>query len=910
MRYHFLGHKLHRSYGTRKLVSSVIVVLLFIIGLLTIQYKSDPYLINHPKDSKYKHIVDIVFKLISDNDHLQTHELTEDLFNHQFVPFRDINNDLVLNQINNHTPYDMNPNLYWAILLEQILHDPSNIKFAWYDFVENRQYNSLLRIHYNKFENVKISCKTVNFKSIPKDILNLDGSFMSSNSSLPETLRTNGIFIKDLINRYTSSSFLIKNKNGQYDPHQVCIDQDHKLSVFHKEAKEHLQNVDFYLSPFLQTELRANVRPEVYGLQATSYVINNQKDPLGVILLKFFDYNKEIYNCGLRYYDINSEKFQKDNKSPLMGENYDTLGVYEQFKDQISLNQEDLLAKFNTLEFDLNNDEPIQPLELPKDRFLFNIKATIKRLESMDSLTKSQTNYLESLKYYNQIHYSQATKHFDEPGSILQFRGKGNHYDSLFFHTNRLEENPQLKQASIHNLLLTLQNLVSGMGLAGWISHGNLLSWSYNGLNFPWDEDVDYQMPIQDLHKLAELANNTIILQDPQYGNGKYFLNVGNLLGRTHGNGKNNIDARLIDVDTGLYIDITGLSYNGEVVSERQYDMLFDFFKDNMDHVETWLEEGNDLQDDSTTDIDKLDSNVYLNKLTRDVVIDKKERQNMIKKCKDTLVKENNNKKKIWENIPKDPNDIDEEDQRIYDLIHAYLYDITYQQRLHMNMKMDLVTCKNRHFSKTADLQFLRPTFFQRIPLYVPAGYYSLLTQEYKKIDTENNIHDDFLEYQRYVYLPILKTWIDKQSAASFLNLPHKIFNEGDYTNDDNCVNLSDESINNLDLEQSELLLVNMCDISGHKFNNILTISDIAEQFDQKKYRYSELKVELNSGIDNYFETQMFSLKPHNQFHIDPYLLNNLYERYFESDRPYEKDVCLKNVFSVIQNMEDTYSAL
>lgn len=64
-----------------------------------------------------------------------------------------------------------------------------------------------------------------------------------------------------------------------------------------------------------------------------------------------------------------------------------------------------------------------------------------------------------------------------------------------------------------------------------------------------------------------------------------------------------------------------------------------------MDHVETWLEEGNDLQDDSTTDIDKLDSNVYLNKLTRDVVIDKKERQNMIKKCKDTLVKENNNKK-------------------------------------------------------------------------------------------------------------------------------------------------------------------------------------------------------------------------------------------------------------------------
>lgn len=915
MKYHLLGHRFYRSNVKRKLIVGSTVVILFIIVLLNFNYKNNDFLVNHPNDSKYKHIVKILFNLVYNHEHMNTHELTENLFNHEFIPFRDINNELVLDQINNHTPYDMNPNLYWAILLEQINDDSNNIVFSWYDFVENKQYNNLLRLHHIQNENIKVSCKSVNFKSIPKELLDMDQEIVeNSNTSLPETLKSRGVFIKDLMSRYTSSSFLIKNKNGQYDPHQVCIDQPHKLDAIHKKAVQNLDNVGYYLSPFLQIELKSNVRPEVYGLQATSYVINNHPDPMGLIMLKFFDYKQDNFKSGLKYYELNNKPWHEKEygNRPLMGENFDTLGVYNRYKNNISLNQEVLLTKFNKLEFEMSDKETLHPIEMSKDMFFFNIDENIERLENQETLTKSQQNYLESLKYHREIHYSQSEKHFDEPSAILQFRGKGNHYDSVFFHTHRIEQNLQMKQASIHNLLLTLENLVKGMGLVGWISHGNLLSWSYNGQNFPWDEDVDYQMPIQDLHKLAELANNTIILQDPQYGNGKYFLNVGNLIGRTHGNGKNNIDARLVDVDTGLYIDITGLSYNGEVVADRDYETLFDFFKNNEEHIEDWLVESNDYIDNTTTDIDKLDSKLYLNKLQRNMDMDKLERQEKIKRCKETIKKERTTKQSIWNQVPKTEDDFVEEDKKYYDLIHMYLYDLTYQERFYLNLKMDLVTCRNRHFSKADDLRFLKPTFFQRIPVLVPSNYYGLLTKEYRTIDKENTIHDDFLEYQKYLYLPILKTWIEKQSATSFLNLPHKIMNDDDYTNNDNCINLNDESINNLNLEHSELLLVNMCDINGHKFNHLLTISDLIEQLDQKNYRYTELKYELNEKLNDneHFINHITKLKNSYDFHIDPYYLNLLYEDYFNENRPYEKDVCLKNVFGAIEYLEHTYNYL
>jgi hypothetical protein len=73
-----------------------------------------------------------------------------------------------------------------------------------------------------------------------------------------------------------------------------------------------------------------------------------------------------------------------------------------------------------------------------------------------------------------------------------------------------------------------------------------------------------------DLHKLSMEFNQTLVVEDVEDGYGRYFLDCGTFISlRDRGNGLNNIDARFIDVDTGLYIDITGLAISNASPPER-----------------------------------------------------------------------------------------------------------------------------------------------------------------------------------------------------------------------------------------------------------------------------------------------------------------------------------------------------
>ncbi|KAM9915162.1 hypothetical protein OXX80_014235, partial [Metschnikowia pulcherrima] len=57
-------------------------------------------------------------------------------------------------------------------------------------------------------------------------------------------------------------------------------------------------------------------------------------------------------------------------------------------------------------------------------------------------------------------------------------------------------------------------------------------------------------------------------------GMGTYYIDVGtSITHREYENGLNNIDARFIDVQTGLYVDITGLAVSDEKAPGR-YDGL------------------------------------------------------------------------------------------------------------------------------------------------------------------------------------------------------------------------------------------------------------------------------------------------------------------------------------------------
>ncbi|KAF2755515.1 hypothetical protein EJ05DRAFT_104564 [Pseudovirgaria hyperparasitica] len=129
-------------------------------------------------------------------------------------------------------------------------------------------------------------------------------------------------------------------------------------------------------------------------------------------------------------------------------------------------------------------------------------------------------------------------RYFHEPGGNMYL----NHYDHMmrsyliFFHEKNLET---------------------------WIAHGSLLGWWWNGKMLPWDWDIDTQVPDQTLYYLGENYNQTTY-QYRAAGEAKirnYLIDVNpHFREREHGDGANFIDARWIDMDNGLYIDITGLS--------------------------------------------------------------------------------------------------------------------------------------------------------------------------------------------------------------------------------------------------------------------------------------------------------------------------------------------------------------
>lgn len=217
--------------------------------------------------------------------------------------------------------------------------------------------------------------------------------------------------------------------------------------------------------------------------------------------------------------------------------------------------------------------------ELNHRQFVDNTAEYLLALENSDSLSRAESLYLAALKY------SQAEenppKYFGEAKLVHTEKDwdHGSHHDWRFF---RGLATGDTRANALHGLISAWLRFTRGNGVATWIAHGTLLSWYWNALTFPWDNDFDVQMPIDDLHLLARRFNQTLVVDfgpDPQSGEvryGRYFLDCGAFVSqRTRGNGNNNIDARFIDVDTGTYIDITALAVT-DTVPPHRYDGLKD----------------------------------------------------------------------------------------------------------------------------------------------------------------------------------------------------------------------------------------------------------------------------------------------------------------------------------------------
>ncbi|KAH7244833.1 LicD family-domain-containing protein [Fusarium solani] len=154
------------------------------------------------------------------------------------------------------------------------------------------------------------------------------------------------------------------------------------------------------------------------------------------------------------------------------------------------------------------------------------------------------------------------------------------HYDGRY-----MQEPLELaaQNAGIKVLMQTYLATFRDLGVQTWLMHGSLLGWWWGKKVMPWDLDADVQVTEADMYFLAAYHNMTVYYY--QYENapeGRFFQLEINPYFEHRGRDDtlNVIDARWIDMQTGLFIDITAARYDpghirGEGVLYDKHDHEF-----------------------------------------------------------------------------------------------------------------------------------------------------------------------------------------------------------------------------------------------------------------------------------------------------------------------------------------------
>lgn len=213
---------------------------------------------------------------------------------------------------------------------------------------------------------------------------------------------------------------------------------------------------------------------------------------------------------------------------------------------------------------------PVPALAVNRQPLLPNLNSSLFEFNISDHLVAADDQGLEAKFHAQQTattlaHLPSTPKHFNEIW-LARESYLSVHYDWRFFRQIRKGYD---SHATLHHLVQAWSAFARNEGLVSWIAHGTLIGWRWNGLNLDWDSDIDIQMPVQELDVLARRYNNTLVVQDPKDGTGRYLIDVAPAyVERTIGNGNNMIDARFIDIRSGLFLDITGLAMTPETVAK------------------------------------------------------------------------------------------------------------------------------------------------------------------------------------------------------------------------------------------------------------------------------------------------------------------------------------------------------
>ncbi|QPC63392.1 hypothetical protein HYE67_005623 [Fusarium culmorum] len=154
------------------------------------------------------------------------------------------------------------------------------------------------------------------------------------------------------------------------------------------------------------------------------------------------------------------------------------------------------------------------------------------------------------------------------------------HYDLKYF-DEALE--PAAQNARIKVLMQTYLATFRDLGVQTWLMHGSLLGWWWGKKVMPWDLDADVSVTEADMYLLSTYYNMTIYYYQYDGCPGGCFFQLEinpAFKHRGRDDWMNVIDARWVDMQTGLFIDITAARYDpghqmGEGVMYDKHDHEF-----------------------------------------------------------------------------------------------------------------------------------------------------------------------------------------------------------------------------------------------------------------------------------------------------------------------------------------------
>ena len=149
----------------------------------------------------------------------------------------------------------------------------------------------------------------------------------------------------------------------------------------------------------------------------------------------------------------------------------------------------------------------------------------------------------------------------DEPNKYFHEAKFASHYDGRFADRQLYYDDRRIHLVTmVQAYLLTMDEI----GIETFLVHGTLLGWWWNRRIMPWDDDVDVMVPEKCIIHLASYYNMTVHHHavPGDYFAREYLLEVNPHYVNSSVDTANAIDARWIDTDTGLFIDITTLRVN------------------------------------------------------------------------------------------------------------------------------------------------------------------------------------------------------------------------------------------------------------------------------------------------------------------------------------------------------------